>query len=119
EIGEVTEDKNLKYYMNGELIADVPAESMVLGGGAPVYEREYTEPKYFEQIKQFNADAVPVPADLKDTAFQLIQLPTIASKRWVYEQYDSMVMTGNTNTNEPSDAAVVRVHDSPKGIAAT
>lgn len=119
EIGEVTTDKNLKYYMNGELVGDVPAESLVLGGGAPVYEREYTEPKYFQQISQFNADSVPVPADLMDTAFQLIQLPTIASKRWIYEQYDSMVMTGNTHTNEPSDAAVVRVHDSPKGLAVT
>jgi phosphoribosylformylglycinamidine synthase len=119
QIGEVTEDKNLKYYMNGELIADVPAFSMVLGGGAPVYEREYSEPKYFAEINKFDAASVPVPADLTEVAFQLIQLPTIASKRWIYEQYDSMVMTGNTHTNGPSDAAVVRVHDSPKGIAAT
>lgn len=119
QIGEVTEDKNLKYYMNGELVGDVPAESLVLGGGAPVYEREYTEPEYFEQIKQFNPDNIPVPADLMDTAFQLIQSPSIASKRWIYEQYDSMVMTGNTGTNEPSDASVIRVHDSQKGIAAT
>lgn len=119
QIGEVTEDKNLKYYMNGELIADVPAESLVLGGGAPVYTREYSEPKYFEQIKQFNMDSVAVPADLLDVAYQLVKLPTIASKRWVYDQYDSMVGTGNTNTNEPSDAAVIRVHGSEKGIAAT
>lgn len=119
QIGEVTEDKNLKYYMNGELVADVPAESLVLGGGAPVYEREYSEPKYFTQIKAFNPESIPVPADLVDVAYQLVKLPTIASKRWVYDQYDSMVGTGNTNTNEPSDAAVVRVHGSSKGIAAT
>jgi phosphoribosylformylglycinamidine synthase II len=119
QIGEVTKDTNLKYYMNGELVADVPAESMVLGGGAPIYEREYSEPKYFEKIKQFNADTIPVPADLKETARQLIQLPNIASKRWIYEQYDSMVGTGNTQTNEASDAAVVRVHGSEKGLAVT
>ncbi len=119
QIGEVTTDQNLKYYMNGELIADVPAHSLVLGGGAPVYEREYTEPKYFAEIAKFDAATVPVPADLTEVAFRLVQLPTIASKRWVYEQYDSMVMTGNTNTNEPSDASVIRVHDSPKAIAAT
>jgi phosphoribosylformylglycinamidine synthase len=119
QIGEVTTDKNLKYYMNGELIADVPGESLVLGGGAPVYEREYTEPKYFAQIREFKAESVPVPADLIDAAFQLIKLPTIASKRWVYDQYDSMVGTGNTHTNEPSDAAVVRVHGSKKGLAVT
>lgn len=119
QIGEVTTDGRLKYYMDGELMADVPAESMVLGGGAPVYEREYSEPKYFEQIKAFNADSIPVPADLKETAYSLVQLPNIASKRWIYEQYDSMVGTGNTNTNNPSDATVVRVHGSPKALAMT
>ncbi|WP_276132675.1 phosphoribosylformylglycinamidine synthase subunit PurL [Polluticoccus soli] len=119
QIGEVTADKNLKYYMNGELIADVPAESLVLGGGAPVYEREYSEPKYFAEIKKFNASSVAVPADMIDAAYQLIKLPTIASKRWIYDQYDSMVGTGNTQTNEPSDAAVVRVHGTQKALAVT
>jgi phosphoribosylformylglycinamidine synthase len=119
QIGEVTKDTNLKYYMNGELVADVPADSLVLGGGAPVYEREYREPKYFEEINKFNPDTVPVPADLRETAYQLIQLPNIASKRWIYEQYDSMVGTGNTQTNEPSDASVIRVHGSEKGLAVT
>src|SRR5690606_13918205 len=66
EIGEVTEDGNLRYYMNGELIADVPAESLVLGGGAPVYNREYTEPKYFEEIKKFNPDSIALPSDLQE-----------------------------------------------------
>lgn len=119
QIGEVTEDKNLKYYMNGELVADVPAESLVLGGGAPVYTRESAEPKYFEQIKAFNPDTIAVPEDLKAVAKELVQLPTIASKRWVYEQYDSMVGTGNTQTNEPSSAPVVRVHGSDKALAVT
>jgi phosphoribosylformylglycinamidine synthase len=119
QIGEVTTDKNLKYYMNGELIADVPGESLVLGGGAPIYTREYEEPKYFEEIKKFDINSVAVPADLKDVAYQLVQLPTIASKRWVYDQYDSMVGTGNTHTNEPSDAPVIRVHGTEKGLAAT
>jgi len=119
QIGEVTAEKTLKYYMGEELIAEVPAESLVLGGGAPVYEREYTEPKYFEEIKRFDAGTVPVPADMAAVAFELIRLPNIASKRWVYEQYDSMVGTGNTHTNEPSDAAVVRVHGTKKALACT
>ena len=119
QIGEVTTGQRLKFYMHDELVADVPGESMVLGGGAPVYEREYSEPKYFEQIKKFDPNSIKVPADLKDVAYDLVQLPNIASKRWVYEQYDSMVGTGNTNTNGPSDAAVVKVHGSPKGIACT
>lgn len=119
QIGEVTTDKHLKYYMNDELVADVPAESLVLGGGAPVYEREYKEPAYFGQINAFNADNITIPGDLKEVAWQLAQLPTIASKRWVYDQYDSMVGTGNTHTNAPSDAAVVRVHGTRKALAVT
>ncbi|MFI5196424.1 MAG: AIR synthase related protein, partial [Chitinophagales bacterium] len=119
QIGEVTNNPYLKYYMNGQLVADVPAESLVLGGGAPVYERDYVEPAYFAEIKKFNPADIAVPADLKDVAFQLIQLPNIASKRWIYEQYDSMVMTGNTQTNEASDAAVIRIHDSKKALAVT
>jgi len=119
QIGEVTTNPNLKYYMNGELVADVPAESLVLGGGAPVYERSYSEPGYFKEIAKFDPNSIAVPADLKEVAYQLIQLPNIASKRWIYEQYDSMVGTGNTHTNDASDAAVVRVHDSKKGLAVT
>lgn len=118
-IGEVTTERQIKFYMNGELIADVNAESMVLGGGAPVYEREYREPAYFAQINSFDPNTIPVPADLKAVALELVQLPSIASKRWVYDQYDSMVGTGTTQTNEPSDAPVVRVHGSEKALAVT
>lgn len=119
QIGTVTKDPILKYYMHGELVAEVPAESLVLGGGAPIYTREFAEPKYFQEINQFDASTIPVPADMLEIAHQLIQLPNIASKRWVYEQYDSMVGTGNTHTNEPSDAAVVRVHGTQKALACT
>ncbi len=119
QIGTVTEDKHLKYYMNGELVADVPAESLVLGGGAPIYERQYTRPTYFDEISKFDISSVTIPTDLRETALQLIQLPNIASKRWIYEQYDSMVGTGNTQTNAPSDAAIVRVHGTNKAIAMT
>jgi len=91
----------------------------VLGGGAPIYDREYTTPAYFEEIKKFNPDSVAQPDDLREVAYQLIQLPNIASKRWIYEQYDSMVMTGNSQTNEASDATVVRVHGTDKALAVT
>jgi phosphoribosylformylglycinamidine synthase len=118
-IGEVTTEQRLKYYMHDELVADVPAQSMVLGGGAPVYDREYKEPAYLAKVNAFRIDDIQVPADLKQTAYDLVQLPNIASKRWIYEQYDSMVMTGNTHTNAPSDAAVVRVHGTEKALAVT
>lgn len=117
QIGEVTKEPRLKYYMHGTLVADVPAESLVLGGGAPVYQREYTEPKYLAEVAAFDESTIPIPGDLKAVAYELIQLPNIASKRWIWEQYDSMVGTGNTNTNAPSDAAVVRIHGANKGLA--
>lgn len=119
QIGEVTEEPRLKYYLNGELQADVPAESLVLGGGAPVYEREFKEPAYFAQVKAFDQDSISVAADLKATAEKIVQLPNIASKRWVYEQYDSMVGTANASTNNPSDAAIVRLHGTDKALAVT
>jgi phosphoribosylformylglycinamidine synthase len=119
QIGEVTDNKMLRFYMHNELQAEIPAESLVLGGGAPVYERKYEDPKYFEKIKTFDINNIELPTDLKDIAEQLISLPNIASKRWIYNQYDSMVGTGNTNTNQPSDAAVVLVRENGKGLAIT
>ncbi|RTL59164.1 MAG: phosphoribosylformylglycinamidine synthase subunit PurL [Sphingobacteriales bacterium] len=119
QIGEVTDDGMLRFYMNGELEAEVPAESLVLGGGAPVYHRDYTEPKYFSKIKSFNPNKIPVPDDLKDVAEKIISIPNIANKRWIYNQYDSMVGTGNTSINQPSDAAIVWAKEANKGLAVT
>ncbi|MDP4933606.1 MAG: phosphoribosylformylglycinamidine synthase subunit PurL, partial [Salibacteraceae bacterium] len=104
EIGVVTEGPNLRYYMNGELVAEVPADSLVLGGGAPVYEREYTEPAYIQKVKAFDAASVAQPTDLKAVANFILSHVNVASKRWVTEQYDSMVGTINMSTNNPSDA---------------
>ncbi|MDZ4808132.1 MAG: phosphoribosylformylglycinamidine synthase subunit PurL [Bacteroidota bacterium] len=118
-IGEVTDDGLLNFFMNGELEASLPAYELVLGGGAPQYEREYTEPKYFAEIKKFNPDAVEVPEDLKAIAKQLVQLPSIASKRWIYNQYDSMVGTNNASTNAPTDAPLVIVKGTTKALAVT
>lgn len=118
-IGEVTDDGLLNFFMHGELEASIPAQELVLGGGAPQYDREYREPKYLEEIKMFDPATVKVPEDLKSVADELIQLPSIASKRWIYQQYDSMVGTNNTSTNAPTDAAVVSVKNTTKGIAVT
>jgi phosphoribosylformylglycinamidine synthase len=107
EIGTVTDGDTLRYYMHGELIAEVPAESLVLGGGAPVYEREQREPAYIAENKKFNINDVPEPDDLKAVALALLASPNIASKRWVSEQYDTMVRTNNMSTNAPSDAGLV------------
>jgi phosphoribosylformylglycinamidine synthase len=119
QIGEVTTDGRLKFYKEGVLEADLPAESLVLGGGAPVYTREYREPAYFQKVKGFSPDSVAVPASLKEVAGQLVRLPGIASKKWIYHQYDSMVGTGNASTNAPSDASVVLVKGTDKALAVT
>ena len=119
EIGVVTDSDRVRYFMNGELVGDVPAESLVLGGGAPQYQREYTEPAYYQEFKKFKIEDIAQPEDLKEVAFFLLQHQNIASKRWVYEQYDSMVGTKNMSTNRPSDAAIVNVKGTNKAIAMT
>ena len=119
EIGVVTKGERVKYYMYGELVADVPCDDLVLGGGAPVYHREYTEPAYFEQWKKFNIDSIAEPSDLVEVAKYLAGHENIASKRWVYEQYDSMVGTVNMSTNYPTDAAIVNLKGTDKALAMT
>jgi phosphoribosylformylglycinamidine synthase II len=119
EIGHVTDTGRIRYYMNGELVGDVPAESLVLGGGAPQYKREYTEPAYYQEFKKFDIAQIAEPQDLKAVADAMLGLPNIASKRWVYEQYDSMVGTRNMTTNRPSDAGVVNIKGTNKALAMT
>jgi phosphoribosylformylglycinamidine synthase len=120
-IGVVTQGNQLRYFKGGHLIAEVPADTLVLGGGAPVYDREYAEPAWFADAQAWDAASVPVPslAEVKGIAEQLIELPNIASKRWVWEQYDSMVGTLNRGTNRPSDAGVVSVRGTKKALALT
>lgn len=119
QIGEVTTTGVLDYYMNNLLVASAPAESLVLGGGAPVYEREYKEPAYYAENKKFDIASVAPPEELKEVARLLTKQLNIASKRWIFEQYDSMVGIANTSTNCPSDAAVVRLEGTKKLLAVT
>lgn len=119
DIGRVTTDGRLKFYFEGELVADLIADHLVLGGGAPQYERAYSEPAYYSEAKKFNPASVAQPKDYSEVAHFLISHPNIASKRWVYNQYDSMVGTVNMSTNNPSDAAVVNVKDTNKALVLT
>lgn len=119
EIGVVTEGDTLRYFMYGELVGEVSAYSLVLGGGAPVYEREYKEPGYFRANKNFSIDDVPEPTDYVTTAREMLSNPNIASKKWVWEQYDSMVGTANMSTNNPTDAGIVRIKGAKKALALT
>ena len=118
-IGEVIEGDTLEFSYRGQVVATVPASSLVLGGGAPVYDREYREPAYYAEYKKFNIDNVPEPDDLKAVAISLISNPNIASKRWVTEQYDTMIGTGNMSTNAPSDAGTFNLKGTDKALLMT
>jgi phosphoribosylformylglycinamidine synthase II len=119
QIGEVTASGDIEYYMGTELVGKIPAESLVLGGGAPVYDREVREPSYYSGSKSFDMNYMQPAEDLKEVAEELIQSLNICSKKWVYEQYDSMVGIPNMSTNRPSDAAIIRIEDSNKALAVT
>jgi len=118
-IGEVTDDGILSFYMHGELEASLPAYELVLGGGAPQYTREYKEPAYLAKVNAFDMNSIADTTNLKASVKDLVNLPNIASKRWIYNQYDSMVGAANTSTNAPSDAAVVLAKGTGKALAMT
>ncbi len=119
EIGVVTDDGMVEFSMGGEVVAHVNADSLVLGGGAPQYKRDYKEPAYYAEYQKFKKEDVKQPEDLKEVAHFLLTHPNIASKRWVYEQYDSMVGTANMSTNAPSDAGIVNIKGTNKALAMT
>ena len=119
QIGEVTDDGRVKVYWHGGLVADVPAEHLVLGGGAPVYERETRRPAYLDRIGAFDPATIPdvTPATAGDVLLRLLGAPNIASKRWVFEQYDTTVRTNTVAGPGPTDAAVIRLKGTRKGLA--
>ena len=119
QIATVTNTGLLKFYMQGNLEAELNAESLVLGGGAPQNDREYKEPAYLQKVNAFNSETIPVPLHLKALALKLIQIPNIASKKWIYTQYDSMVGAANLSTNNPADASVVLAKGTGKALAIT
>jgi len=118
-IGEVTDDGLLHFFMHGQLEASIPAYELVLGGGAPQYERSFTEPAYLAKIRAFDPTTIEVPDDLRAVAEALVAIPNIASKKWVAVQYDSTVGAANTSTNQPSDAAVMLAKGTNKALAVT
>lgn len=119
EIGEVTDTGRLEFFSNGIKVVDVPNQPLVLGGGAPVYKREYKKPAYLKKINQFKSSKINKPKSFPEAAKQIFLSPNLLSKRWIYEQYDSMVRTNSMSTNDPSDAAIVRVKGTNKALAVT
>ncbi|CAH2717274.1 Phosphoribosylformylglycinamidine synthase subunit PurL [Neobacillus rhizosphaerae] len=114
-IGKVTDDKQFRLIHKGEVVADLPVDA--LAEDAPVYHKPSKEPAYFAEF-QATENEVPQVDDLKDTLLKLLSQPTIASKEWIYEQYDYMVRT-NTVVSPGSDAAVTRIRGTRKALAMT
>ncbi|MDX1618226.1 MAG: phosphoribosylformylglycinamidine synthase subunit PurL, partial [Balneolaceae bacterium] len=116
-IGEVVDGEHVTYLKDGEVKAEIPADSLVLGGGAPQYEREAKRPRYLDQVQQFDADSIDHPGDHNEILKKLLGSSNIASKRWAYEQYDTMVRTNTVSRPGPSDSGVVRIKGTSKGLA--
>lgn len=114
-IGRVTDDKMLRLIHKGKVVAEVPADA--LAKDAPVYHKPSKEPEYFREFQAME-NTEPEVADLKETFLKLLQAPTIASKEWVYDQFDYQVRT-NTVVTPGSDAAVLRIRGTNKGLAMT
>ncbi len=119
QIGTVTDTGRLEFFQNGKIVADVPAWDLVLGGGAPVYDRPTKVPEYLKKLDQFAAQHISHPNHLKPIFLGLIRSPNIASKKWIFEQYDSTVRTNSVNTLHKSDSAVIRIKSSDKALCLT
>ena len=117
EIGAVTDTGRLHFYQDGALVADVLAEELVLGGGAPVYTREEKEPAYYQHYQAFDPATIQAPTkdDLPRIARRLLTSPNLCSRKWIARQYDSMVGAANLSTNKPADAAVVQIKGHDRG----
>lgn len=116
QIGIVTNNPNVKVTYHGKVKAVVPANTLVLGGDAPVYIRESKEPEYLKTIHTLNEEILPEPEDLNTVLVNLLSTPNITNKNWVYEQYDTQVRT-NTILMPGGDASVVRIKGTRKALA--
>jgi phosphoribosylformylglycinamidine synthase subunit PurL len=115
-VGKVTADGLLRVLDQGKVVAEIPAKALADEG--PRYERPYSPPAYQDMLTNLNYDSIPDVKDVNAALLALLSSPTIASKRWVYEQYDHMVRT-NTIVRPGSDAAVVRIKGTNKAVAMT
>src|SRR5690606_36989014 len=112
-VGETTDTRRFIVRHSGDVMADLPIKE--LGDEAPEYNRPYTEPK---KLPVLDPASIPCPAPIFKILEQLVGSPDLCSKRWVWEQYDHLIL-GNTLQRPGGDAAVVRVGDGPKALAIT
>ncbi len=106
EVGFVTDTGRMVVKHHGRVVADIPASQ--IANESPVYHREASEPEYLKAVRAFRLDSVPDTKSPADDLKKLLASPTLASKNWVYRQYDHMVRDG-TAVCPGSDAAVLRI----------
>jgi len=115
-VGTVTDDGIMRLIEKGKSVAELPIEP--LAEGAPVYNRPIKKPDYIEELKKTDLSSLKIPSDLNEVLLDLMDTPNIASKKWIYSQYDHMVRTDSVLL-PGSDAAVIRVKGTSKGVAMT
>jgi phosphoribosylformylglycinamidine synthase subunit II (EC 6.3.5.3) len=117
-IGQITDDGIVRIYDGKQLVAEIPAKAIA---EAPIKELPMQKPEYVEQVKRFDFSQLPEPDDYTDALLHLLSSPNIASKAWVYEQYDHMVQVNTVVPPGAADAAVLRLKDWDEklGIAVT
>ncbi len=116
QIGVVTETKKLEIEFNDKILAEIPVDTLVLGGGAPQYELPVSVPEYFVSQNNLDIEKIPKPKNYNKVLLDLLSAPNICSKKYIYEQYDSTVRT-NTIIGPGQDAAVIRIKGTDKSIS--
>jgi len=106
EIGIITDTGHMKVRHGGKLVVDIPAKK--IADESPVYQREAKEPAYIAEVKAFRLDGIADTTAPADVLKKLLAFPSIASKNWVYRQYDHQVRDGSV-VLPGSDAAVIRI----------
>jgi phosphoribosylformylglycinamidine synthase len=115
-VGEVTDDGLFRTYWDGEEVARIPVSALT--DDAPVYDRPATQPADLADRQRLDLATIPLPTDYGQVLLQLLTAPNLASKEWVYRQYDSFVC-GNTVVQPGSDAAIIRLKGTTKGVGLT
>ena len=116
EIGIVTDTGNFEVFKNDTRVANIPVDTLVLGGGAPQYDMPYKEPKYFSELNTFKTEDIKLNTAYNDNLIKLLKTPNITNKSYIYEQYDSTVRT-NTVLGPGQSAGVIRIKNTNKGLS--
>lgn len=114
-VGKVTSEERIRILEDKKKLGDLPVKLLVRGGGAPVYIRDM-KPRE-KNARSVSAEEVPMPGNLKDLARKIVSLPNIASRRWIYEQFDTMAGLSNLSSGFPSDAGIIKVHGYDMALA--